>query len=239
MKNLYIILVVICIFSCEKVKEVKIKNQEFLSALLKDHDTNGDGILSEDEAFAVNQITVSHMHEPLDGLGNFPNLWRLNIYSSEFTVLDISNNQKLSDLVCVNTKLTTLDLGNNPNLYDLSCRNTELTTLDLSNNPNISFVMCESNKKLEQINLRNNPNLIYLSCGYNRLTTLDISSCPKLKTLYCPDNLLTELNLIANMHLVSLNCLLNPNLHTLYLKTGQEQQIQTFMTDDHTTIVYL
>lgn len=75
-----------------------------------------------------------------------------------------------------------------------------------------------------------------LDCFGNQIISLDVGNNPLLNTLSCFDNQLTSLDISTCPNITSLKCYQNPNLLSLFLRTGQT--IQTLLKDDHTQIVY-
>jgi len=104
--------------------------------------------------------------EDLTGIEDFWNLSELHCSGNNLTILDLSNNKKLTYLTCYDNNIETLDLSNNSLLYNLTCYQNNISTLDLSANTLLS----------------------YLQCDNNQLTDLDVSKCEKLLYLSCPRN---------------------------------------------------
>ena len=144
---------------------VNIPDDNFLNALIElGVDTNGDGLISPEEAEAVTCLDVrGSYHTPgeienMQGIEAFINLDTLICWYNNLTTLDVSNNIALTRLECGGNQLTTLDVSKNIKLEWLSCGVNQLTTIDVSNNTSLKA----------------------LWCSYNQLITLDVSNNTKL-----------------------------------------------------------
>ena len=190
-------------------------------------DTDGNGVLSDEEINNVDEIYIIHCDlKDLTGIEYFTALTMLDCRTNQLTKLDISKNTALTKLLCMNNQLTSLDVSNNVALYDLDCYDNQLTeldvsknsaleclgctlnqltTLDVSNNPMLYALDCNGNK-LTKIDLGNNPALLEFGCDNNQLTTLDVSGCTALKTLVCSRNQLATLDVSKNTALDYLVC---------------------------------
>ena len=101
---------------------VTIPDNNFLSALIDlGVDTNGDGIISQDEAEAIISLDISDQNiGVLTGIQAFVNLKHLDCSSNQLATLDVSHNTALIELWCVGNKITNLDVSNNTALYWLN-----------------------------------------------------------------------------------------------------------------------
>ena len=57
-------------------------------------------------------------------------------------LIDLSNNNALTNLDCSNNQLTSLDVSQNIALTNLYCYNNQLTSLDVSNNTALTDLYC-------------------------------------------------------------------------------------------------
>ena len=86
-------------------------------AVVKGVDTDHDGSLSEEEAAAVTEITVTGgSTASLRGVEFFTSLQRLSVADNALTFLDLSKNTELTALNCAGNRLCTLDLSANEKL---------------------------------------------------------------------------------------------------------------------------
>ena len=203
-------------------------DENFRAYVFGNFDSDGDGVLSEDECYYVWEIIVNTDDvESLQGIEHFPNLGSLDCSGSgsgsgKLTSLDISKNTMLSDLNCSGNQLTSLDVSKQ-SLYSLncddnqltsltvssvkylSCGNNQLTSLDVSNSTDLQSLSC-GNNQFTSLNVSNNPVLGALDCGGNQLTLLDVSNNTNLQSLSCGNNQLTSLDLLKNNALTELIC---------------------------------
>ena len=205
----------------------------FLKYILENFDSNGDGVISQQEADNANTIDFSDYYNlrknirSLEGIQYFQNLTRLCCEGMSLTTLDVSKNTALTQLDCIENNLDALDVSKNTALTQLSCSKNRLTTLDVTNNTSLSYLNCSSNQ-LTTLDVSKNTALTQLSCNNNQLATLDVSKNTNLEWLNCSSNQLTSLD-ISKTSLYAygniggyypLVCAHMPSLKTLYLKTG-------------------
>ena len=155
---------------------LEFKDREFASYLVRNFDSDEDGVISIDEVSSISAITVCTDNiRSLEGIEQCQNLrvLRCNGSSSNgmLSSLDVSANSKLEILDCSNNCLTDLYISDNAILRELNC----------------------SNNQIHQLSLENNEYLVSLICNNNRLTGLNIAANRYLKTLYCQDNDIEEI----------------------------------------------
>lgn len=163
-------------------------------------DTNGDGILSPDEAAAVSTIVVDPLRNygsdlkvaSLDGIEYFWGLRTLEVENQELTEIDLSNNLQVGSLRCKNNKLTKLNISND-NLNYLDCDNNQLTEINVSELPNLRNLDFRNNQVTE-INISNNPSLRVLRFNDNQVSVLDISQNTNLQQIHCYNNRISTLD---------------------------------------------
>lgn len=178
----------------------------FREYVLSHFDTDGDGIITEEEALKVNDIYCSEMGiQSLQGIGYFTNLTQLVCSFNQLTTLDVSHNTALTWLTCDDNQLTTLDVSSNIALNRLYCQSNQLTTLDISHNTALTHLSCIYNQ-LSNLDVSRNTALTELHCFNNQLTTLDVSNNIALIRLYCNSNQLTTLDVSHNSALLTLWC---------------------------------
>lgn len=161
-------------------------------------DTNGDGILSPEEAAAVTYIDVSGGYREkavasLAGLGYFTGLIRLDCSSNGLTALNVAANTALERLICNDNELAVLDVSHNPALVVLFCGANRLSALDVTKNPALVALYGNRNQ-LSELDVTKNPALTVLDCSVNQLTVLDVSANPALSSLLCHKNKLSALD---------------------------------------------
>lgn len=174
----------------------------------------------------LSEINTSQMPELLD----------LRLFGNkDLHQIDLSNNKKLQELYCQDTKLTELDLtqlaelqkvlanrcklrkiiwGQHPKLERIELVKNQLTSLDLSNMPLLQELHADNNQ-LQSVQLKNLPSLQRLNLYQNHLKQIDLSQgFEKLMFLFLFDNALTEIDLSHLPKLFKLMISKNP-LHAL------------------------
>jgi hypothetical protein len=187
---------------------VPIPDQAFRDALLHAGvDLNGDSLITYGEARAVEVLALSNFDYPcwplqdsavggppakkssissMEGIQAFENLLELGICGRGIEQMDVSQNAKLTHLICGHNELTSLEVSHNLELLVLECGGNHIRALDLSENVKLSELWCESNP-IESLDLSLNPDLDLLCCASTPLTRLDLSNNKQLKTLLLYD----------------------------------------------------
>ena len=102
--------------------------------IIRGLDTNGDGIMSEEEIAAVISMNCSGRNiSSLQGVEHFTSLKHLYCDGNQLTTLDVSNCTELETLDCRNNRLTSLDVTGCLMLKKLYCSGNQLMLLDVSN----------------------------------------------------------------------------------------------------------
>ena len=142
------------------IDETNFPDANFRTYVSTMFDTNGDGILKQDEADAVTDMDVSGKSiTSLRGVEHFTKLTTLKASSNQLTAVDVSHNTNLTQLNLRDNQLTAVDLSANTNLRGLDLNNNHLTAVDVSHNT-----------KLTELNL-----------GSNELTAVDLSANTNLR----------------------------------------------------------
>ena len=132
------LLILLTFTQCDKIRPddpIHIPDEGFLAALVAEGmDTNGDGIISVEEAEAVTRLDIPYNFEPgapwitsLTGIEWFVNLEYLDCSLYELKVLEFSNNPALKELYCSNNGLRKLDISRNTGLEILDCSSNDPT----------------------------------------------------------------------------------------------------------------
>lgn len=155
---------------------LEFKDREFVSYLVRNFDSDEDGVISIDEVPSISAINVCTDNiRSLEGIEQCQNLRVLRCNGSTsngmLSSLDISANSRLEILDCSNNCLTELNIRDNAILRELNC----------------------SNNQIHQLSLDSNEYLVSLICNNNRLTELNIAANRYLKTLYCQNNDIEEI----------------------------------------------
>ncbi len=108
-------------------------------AMLGDIGKNSNGYFSVSEAEAVKEISFYGAKiKSLKGIEYFAALTELWCSNNLLTILDVSNNIKLSILHCEFNKIRVLDLSNNTEITTLDCIWNQLPMLDVSSNTKLT-----------------------------------------------------------------------------------------------------
>ena len=96
-------------------------------------DTDGDGLLSDEEIARVTQIYITRKGiASLEGIEYFTALETLECGYNRLISLNVSGNTVLKQLLCAFNKLLCLDVSKNVALEDLSCYYNRFTEVDVS-----------------------------------------------------------------------------------------------------------
>ena len=117
------------------------------------------------------------------GVTNLPNLISLGCGNTGITSLTLRNVPSLTDLTAGNNALTSLDLSDVPILATMYVNNNSLTSLDVSAAPALQVINCGDNPALAYLNLGAKPTLYSLDANSTALSSLTYSSLPALKLL--------------------------------------------------------
>ncbi|RKM57963.1 leucine-rich repeat domain-containing protein [Butyrivibrio sp. X503] len=196
-----------------KVDESVFPDEIFRGYISEFVDTDKDGFLSKEEIDSVKQIFVRastderyHDITSIKGIELFTELEELSITRTRVTEFDLSNNNKLTYLQCIDTdissidtglfpklrdlqiggtKIDSIDLSNNPELEALDVSDTVIGNLDLSNNPKLMAVHCSNCDNLCSLDLKNNPHIQEISIDYSGISKLDVSGFSEINTVVC------------------------------------------------------
>lgn len=185
-------------------------DDKFRAWILDGTNLNGagaDGILTAEELANIREINVSGMGiQSLKGIEVFTSLEVLNCSDNELTVLDVSNNPKLTRLYCGYNVLQELSLKHNPELVHLNCSFNRLSALDVSSNTKLITLYAENNY-LTQLNLKGCTEMTVLYTQSNLLTELDLSTSTKLKFIHAFDNRLEsiDVSMLSDLEFLHIN----------------------------------
>lgn len=181
---------------------ITISDPLFMQYLLSLYDSDADGKLVNEEAEAVETISVcADGITTLDGVQYFRNLKSLDccgsVWNGSLASLALNQNTALDVLKCSYNQLTSISLPSS--LIEMECRFNKFQTLNLSGVPHLKRLDCFGNR-LENLDLSGLPELESLTAGMNSFRTLDVSGNPNLKVLDLSDS---------------------PDLEILYVAKGQ------------------
>ena len=137
-------------------------DEDFRAYLRTMADLDHDGVLSDEEIAALEQINCTGWGiSSLEGINYLTGLKRLYCAANRLTELDVSGIAGLQELNCSYNYLRSLNVSGNAELRRLRAASNRLTELDLSGNPQLHV----------------------LWCWYNQIETLDVRSSPALYDL--------------------------------------------------------
>lgn len=193
---------------------VAFPDPNFREYVLANFDTDGNGIISKEEALSVTNINVTYYKiATLDGVQYFTNLEYLDCSDNQLVDIDMSHNTKLITLLCDRNKLTSLDVSGHIALKELSCSDNKLISLNISgctrledlstfsyNSTTLTWLdvsgtalkklndFSGTGTKLTFLGVKGCHALERLVCTFQDLTSLDLSGCTALKRLECYGN---------------------------------------------------
>lgn len=134
---------------------VEIPDANLKAALVDKFDKDSDGEISQEEAKAVEEISVPGKKiKSVEGLHNFENLYYLDCSSNELSSIDLSRNPQLRILNVSRNSLSALDLSK-VSLNTLICFDNDLSEIDLSAQNNLNSISCGDNPRLETLDMSN------------------------------------------------------------------------------------
>lgn len=206
-------------FECkiDSKDNIVFEDANFKAYLVANFDTDGDGEISKEEAFAITKIIVGTKDiESLAGIEHMANLTELrcegpwSVFEPEedpegkLKTLDVSKNVNLTILYCGFNQLTSLDVTNSPKIEQLRCAGNNLNSLDVSKNTELIEFEAYNNR-LSSIDVSNNPELYYIDLTNNQIKSIDVSNNLELDRIRCSNNKLTSIDVTNNQKLTTLN----------------------------------
>jgi len=152
----------------------RITDPFFLEYLLGFFDSNGDGILTMQEAETITSVNIdTDKVETLDGIECLTGLKFLKCEGSvddlgrptgRLTSLDLSHNDNIEQVLCGHNSISKLDLSGATELRTLWCFDNRLTNLDVSECKALTDLNCERNL-IGVLELTSNDRLVSLDCS--------------------------------------------------------------------------
>ena len=132
------------------INEEKFPDPVFRKYVTDNVDTDGNGILSEEEAEEVRAIFCDNLGiRTLKGIEFFSGLLELSCHDNSLTELNMSGNPNLEILTCYSNQLKSLIVPYNTRLTGLGCSNNQLKSLELPKAPNLSWLDVTSNSLMK------------------------------------------------------------------------------------------
>lgn len=155
----------------------------------------------------------------------------LNLSNNSLDSIDLSTLTKLRVLFISNNNLTSIDVSNNTSLEYLNLALLDLTAIDVSMLSVLKSLQIQVND-ISEVDLSANVNLETIDAGGNVLTELDLSTNSELNQVSVDANLIETLDLSNNLKLLVVEVRNNPNLVSLNLKNGHNEDITLFQANN-------
>ena len=211
---------------------IQFKDPKFEEYILANFDKDGNGFISQLEAYEITEIDCSGLGITcIDEIKYFPNLAILNCHKNKIKTLDISLNQQLKKLNCNNNLLTNLNVNYNPNLIyaNFNGQNTEFgfevgTYISYNSHKGIAFLKTYSDSKFPNWNSR----MIALEETTGDHTTyMNLANNPTYSNYTDPMKFplipITELHPVKNQVNSSLQFLGKPIISGIYWYNGWDR----------------
>ena len=221
MKNSYILLLALFVFTYSNAQIVDIPDEIFKNMLVNfpvvdtdgdgigdiDVDTNDDGEIQVSEAEATLSIYLPAANIiSLEGISSFVNLEYLKCAGGQqLASIDVTNNSNLIYLNLFGNQLTNINVTQNSNLEYLDINVNQVSSIDVTQNPNLKNFYCSDNP-ISIIDVTQNPLLERLTTAGANITNLDVTQNPNLTGLFCYYNQLTSIDVSQNPNLEQFWC---------------------------------
>ena len=198
------------------ILSVRFDDDAFEEYCLENFDSDGDGLISTEEASVVTEIAVDNMGiESLKGLEAFTGLTTLSCKGNQLTNLDISANAALRTLNCSSNSLTSLNVENNPALVSIDAGDNPFESLEICGKQSLASMKLNGCTSLKNLNLEDNvltsvdvdgcTSLEEIQCSGNQLESIRLNGDTALKYLSLINNKLTSIDISDNTSLLSIN----------------------------------
>lgn len=157
---------------------------------------------------------------------NSTSLANFDCSTNNLQTLNVSGLTAMSKLTATNNHLVSVNLNGLTSLYEANFLFNNISTINLQNNIALEILNLNSNN-LSSLPLTATPNLKHLGIGGCNFSTIDLSHFPLLLSLVAPNNPFSLLDTTQNPNLASVNCNSCPNLQTLLLKNGANNNVPT------------
>ncbi|WP_405605427.1 T9SS type A sorting domain-containing protein [Polaribacter sp. Asnod1-A03] len=224
---------------CNIPATANIPDYNMKAALVADTtiNTNEDSEIqvSEAEAFTGTLVLEALDIADLTGIEAFKNITGLNANDNNLTIIDLSNNTKLSYLSIDTNQLTALDITSLVNLESLYAGINQITEIDVTNNlslkklwlniNNLSALDISKNTELEELELDWNYDLLSIDFSNNlklyrihlwktAISTIDVTQLLDLQRLYVSETNLKTIDISNNVKLYDFRSTDNPGIPT-------------------------
>ncbi|MGE8554276.1 MAG: leucine-rich repeat domain-containing protein [Chryseobacterium jejuense] len=173
-------------------QKLEFKDKNLEKAVIENCDVNKDGIISQAEAEAVNNLfLVQKGITSVEDLHFFKNVKMIMLDDNAIPSIVLKDMDKLNLFSCTGCKVTSFKAENLKNLTSLYMDNNLLEAISLKAVPKIDQLTLSLNH-LKTIDLSQLKNLRRLNVEHNKIQHIDISGNPALQTLNVDGNKMKE-----------------------------------------------
>ncbi len=204
MKKILCAAILVCVMVSGAFADVNIDALNFPDDIFREYvrtfDTDSDGVLSDEEIAAVNDIGVADMGiTSLQGIEHFKALRNIDCSYNNITgTVDLSGMTDLRGFSAWDNHITAINLQNCASLEGIGLHSNDLTTIDVTDCISLQELHCMNNNLTSHLDMSHCPQLRALYVGnikssdkHNRLTSLNITGCTKLEGFGCDGNGIT------------------------------------------------
>lgn len=189
---------------CKTVVVSDVNFENYLIDAFQDKNGFG-GTISLSDAKQIKRISISNRGvKDLDGIQACDSLEYLRCDFNELPSINLTNNLRLKNLICNNSKIQILSLESSF-LDTIICHSNSIRVSQFHRAPNLKFLDCRSNP-IKQLNLNSSKKLVTLNCTSMQLTELDLRDCDSLKNVYCSKNTLNSIRFKQNNSIEEIFC---------------------------------
>ncbi|AZB10434.1 leucine-rich repeat domain-containing protein [Chryseobacterium sp. G0162] len=173
-------------------QKLEFKDKNLEKAVIENFDLNKDGMISNFEAEAVNNLfLVQKGITSTDDLHFFKNVKMIMLDENAISTIVLKDMDKLNLFSCTGCKVKSFKAENLGNITSLYMDNNLLETISLKATPKIDQLTLSLNQ-LKTIDLSQLKNLRRLNVEHNKISKIDISGNPALQTLNVGGNKMKE-----------------------------------------------
>lgn len=165
--------------------------------------------VTEAEAFTGFILAANQSISDATGIEAFINVQHLDLQNNSLTSIDLSTNDKLTDILLTNNSLTSVTgIDGFTNLNQLSLDQNSLTSISIHNCTNLEEILLGNNSLTSvsltgsNFNAATSPNDFEISS--NPITSVDVSGLTNMKRFIAYTSGLTSLDLTSNSNLTSI-----------------------------------
>lgn len=133
------------------IDEEHFPDETLRSQVAEQADQDGDGVLSDDETAAVENLSITGASS-LDGLDIFPNLHSVTLQGEQMAKADLQGFSELRSVSAKDCKnLTELDLSSSDKVESIDVTGTSVSELDLAGKSGLILIACDNKVVLKNL----------------------------------------------------------------------------------------